>query len=54
MNYNTVNGIIRAVVPAALAYVVAKGWLTDSQVADVTAAIVTLVAAAWSVKTNVK
>ena len=54
MDGNTINGILRAVIPAALAYAVGKGWITQSQVGDITAAIVTLVAAGWSVKTNIK
>ena len=52
MDLNTINGIIRAVVPAALAYAVAKGWVTESSVGDITAAIVAIAAAVWSVKTN--
>lgn len=52
MNSNQVGGIVRAVVPAVLAYAVAKGWITASSVADVTTAVVTLAAAAWSVVTN--
>ncbi len=52
MNSNQVGGIVRAVIPAALAYAVAKGWLPASTVADVTAAVVTIAAAAWSVFTN--
>jgi len=52
MTSNQVNGIIRAVVPAALSYAVARGWIGESVVTDVTAAVVTLVAAGWSVTTN--
>lgn len=52
MDINVINGVLRALVPAALAYAVGKGWLSQSQVADITAALLTLVAAAWSVKTN--
>lgn len=52
MNANQVNGILRTVVPALLAYAVAKGWLTDSQVADISAAIITLVMAGWSFVSN--
>ena len=54
MNLNQLNGILRAVIPAALAYAAGRGWLTQGQIADVTAAIITLVSAAWSVRTNVK
>ena len=54
MNLNQINGILRAIIPAALAYAAGKGWLTQDQIADVTAAIVTLVSAGWSVATNSK
>lgn len=52
MDYNTINGVLRAIVPAALAYAVAKGWLDKAQVNDLTAAIVTIAMAMWSVHTN--
>lgn len=52
MDMNTVNGVIRAVVPAFLAYAVGKGWVSQSAVADITAAVVAVVAALWSVKSN--
>ncbi len=54
MDINTINGVLRAIVPAALAYAVGKGWISQSQVADITTAVLTLAAAAWSVKTNYK
>ena len=52
MDMNTVNGVIRAVVPAALAYAVGKGWVSSSSVADITAAVLAVAAAGWSVWTN--
>lgn len=52
MNLNQFTGIIRAVVPAALAYAVGKGWITQDSVGDITAAVVTLASAGWSVYTN--
>ena len=54
MDLNVLNGILRAVIPAALAFAVGKGWISQSQVADITAAVITLAAAGWSVATNVK
>jgi hypothetical protein len=36
------------------AYAVAKGWVSQSEVADISAAILTLVAAGWSVYTNIE
>ena len=52
MNYDQITGILRAVVPALLAYFVAKGIITESMVSDVTAAVVTIGAAIWSVANN--
>jgi hypothetical protein len=52
MDINTVNGIIRAILPAALAYAVGKGWLSQSAAADVTAAVVAIASAIWSVISN--
>lgn len=52
MDWNVVNGVLRAVIPATLAFAVGKGWITQSQVGDITAAIITLAAAGWSVVTN--
>lgn len=49
---NTINGVVRAVVPAALAYAVAKGWISSSSVADITAAFVAVAAAIWSILSN--
>ncbi len=52
MNANQISGILRAIVPAALAWAVAKDWINQNTVTDVTAAVVTIGAAAWSVYTN--
>ena len=52
MNWNQINGILRAVLPAALAYAVGKGYLTDGAAADVSAAVIAVAAAIWSVVTN--
>lgn len=52
MNSDQVSGILRAVVPAALSYAVAKGWITTSMVGEITAALVTLSMAAWSIHNN--
>jgi len=54
MKQNQFMGILRAVLPAIVAYAVGKGWLTDSQAADVGAAVLTLAAAGWSVYTNIE
>ena len=57
MNLSQLTGIIRAVVPALLAYFVASGKLPDSFVSDVTTALVALVTAGaggWSFYKNSK
>ncbi len=55
LTLNQVNGIIRAVVPAILAYFVASGKLPDDFVSNVTTALVALVtigSAGWSFYSN--
>lgn len=52
MDLNSINGVLRAIVPAVLAYAVGKGWIPASSVSDITAAAVALAAAVWSIKTN--
>lgn len=52
MDMNSVNGVIRAVVPALLAYAVGKGWISSGAVGDITAAVAAIAAAVWSVVTN--
>jgi len=54
MTLNQVNGVIRAVLPAVLAYAVGRGWISNEQVGDVTAAVVTITAAVWSIITNIE
>jgi hypothetical protein len=52
MDWNMINGALRAIVPAALAYAVGKGWIPVGSVADVSALIFALAAAGWSIYTN--
>ena len=54
MSMNVINGVLRAVLPAAIAYVVGKGWLSSSSAADVSAAVIALLSAGWSVQSNTK
>lgn len=54
MTQNQLMGILRAVVPAMVAYLVAKGWVSDSNAADVGAAIITIGSAVWSVVSNME
>ena len=53
MDMNVIAGIVRAVVPAVVAYLVGKGYLSSSSAADVGAAIIAILSAGWSVKSNV-
>ena len=52
MDGNLIAGVVRAVVPALLAYAVGKGWIGAGAVADITAAATAIVAAVWSVISN--
>lgn len=52
IDLNTINGVIRAVVPAIMAYVVGHGWIGQGAVSDITAAALALAAAGWSIHTN--
>ena len=52
MNKNQITGIARALVPAIIAYIVGKGWLSQSSGGDVAAAIIALISAVWSAQTN--
>ena len=52
MDWKTISGLLQVLVPTALAYAVAKGWVSQSQVADLTAAVITIGAAIWSAVTN--
>lgn len=52
MDLNTINGVVRAIVPAIAAYAVGKGWIGAGAVGDITAAAVAIVAALWSIKSN--
>jgi hypothetical protein len=47
--FDMIGGILRAVVPPALTYVVAKGWIPQESVGDVLAALSAVGAAIWSV-----
>lgn len=52
MNTDQITGIVRALVPAACAYAVGKGWITTSSVGDITAAAVAVASAIWSIQNN--
>jgi len=48
MNQDQLLGILRALLPAGLAYVVGKGWIPAGSASDVGAAVVAIATAAWS------
>jgi len=50
--HDVVAGILQALLPSILAYAVGKGLLPADAVPEVTAAVVTIVCAGWSIKTN--
>lgn len=56
MDMNTINGILRAIIPALVAFAAGKGWISTTGATAVSDAIVSaavaVAAAGWSVKTN--
>jgi hypothetical protein len=52
MGTDQFTGILRAVVPAAAAYVAGKGWVPVDTATDIGAGVITILAAIWSWKTN--
>lgn len=52
MTPDSVNGILRAVVPAILAYVAGRGWISSTSIPDIMAAVLALSAAFWSYMSN--
>lgn len=52
MTFNQIRSVIRALVPAILAFAVGRGWLGQEAAADVTAAAVALGAALWGAFEN--
>ena len=56
MDTNVVNGILRAVVPAVLTWMAAKGYIQQAGIPDIAAALLAAIsavgAAIWSVKSN--
>lgn len=52
MNLDQITGIIRAVVPPLVAWLVAKGYIPAGSADPVIAAVVAIAAAVWSVHSN--
>lgn len=53
MDKNMIDGVIRAVVPAIIAYVVGKGLIPAGDYGGIVTAIVGLISAIWSIHSNV-
>lgn len=53
MNYAAITGLIRVVVPSALAYAIGKGWVTQDMATQVMSFLGTIaVAGGWSAVAN--
>lgn len=52
MGNDQFTGILRAVVPAVVAYVAGKGWIPVDTASDIGAGVITILAAIWSWKSN--
>lgn len=52
MDINIINGVIRAVAPALVAYLAGKGIIPAADYSGVIAAVVALIMAGWSIKSN--
>ena len=52
MNSDMIGGIVRAIFPAAIAYLVGKGILPMGDYAAVATGWIALITAIWSVNTN--
>ncbi|MGD0024769.1 MAG: hypothetical protein ABSC37_09115 [Xanthobacteraceae bacterium] len=52
MGTDQFTGILRAVVPALISYVVGKGWIPAGTAGDIGTGVITILAALWSWRTN--
>jgi hypothetical protein len=52
MNSDQLAGILRAVLPAVVAFAVAKGWVGAGSADWLVASVVSIVCAGWSAWTN--
>jgi hypothetical protein len=48
MNQSQFLGIARAIIPAIVAYLVGRGWISESAAGEIAAAVVTIISAIWS------
>jgi hypothetical protein len=54
MSQDQILAALRIIIPVALSYVAGAGWIEQADVASISAAIVTLAAAIWSVVAHSK
>lgn len=54
MDSNIINGVIRAVAPAVIAYLVGKGTIPAADYGPLLAGVTAVVAAVWSIWSNKK
>lgn len=52
MGTDQFTGILRAVVPAFVAYVAGRGWMPADAASNVGAGLITVLAAIWSWRSN--
>lgn len=52
MNSDMIGGVLRAVIPAVIAYLVGAGTIPDGDYTEAIAAVVTLAATVWSIISN--
>lgn len=52
LNMDQITGIIRVIIPTFCAFAAGKGWIPSQSIADITAAVVAIAAAVWSVQNN--
>lgn len=52
MDSNIINGVVRAVFPAVIAYCVGKGYIPASDYGPLLAGVTATIAAAWSIWSN--
>ena len=52
MDFNSLSGILRAVLPAIAAFAVGKGWINAGSADWLVSSVVALAAAGWSIWSN--
>lgn len=52
MDINTINGVIRALFPAIVAYLVGAGYIPAADYGPLLAGLTAVIAAVWSIKSK--